>query len=322
MKRILAPVACAISLSACLGSLIGCGGSSAPPPPPPPTTYILTVDSTNPASGVAIAVSPADNNSAGNGTTSFTRTYNTGTSVTLTAPATSGSSTFTSWTGCTSTNSVTCTVSMTANTTVTANYATPPPAYQLTVQSTDPTTGVVIAVSPADDNGSGNGTTIFTRVYNAGTSVTLTAPATSGSSTFSSWTGCTSASTVTCTVSMTASATVTANYVTPVLILPTVTVTPASSAITTLQPLTVTVGVGGGAGNPTPTGSVTLTSGAYTSAATTLANGSAQIVIPAGSLAVGSDTLSASYTPDSASSSTYKTAVGTSSAVRLRCRPR
>jgi len=282
---------------------------------PPPVTYALTVDSTNPASGVAITVSPADNNSAGNGTTSFTRTYNTGTSVTLTAPATSGNNPFSSWTGCTSASSVTCTVSMTANATVTANYA-PPFAYSLTVNSTAPA-GVAITVSPADDNGSGNGTTNFTRTYNAGTSVTLTAPAISGSSNFSSWTGCTSASTVTCTVSMTASATVTANYVTPVLILPTVTVTPASSSITTLQPLTATVAVSGGAGNQTPTGSVTLTSGAYTSAATTLASGSAQIVIPAGSLAVGSDTLSASYTPDSGSSSTYKTATGTSSAVTV-----
>src|SRR5580658_1176284 len=125
MKRILASVACAIALSLCLGGLTGCGGSSGnTTPPPPPTTYALTVDSTNPASGVAITVSPADNNSAGNGTTSFTRTYNTGTSVTLTAPATSGSNTFSSWTGCTSASTVTCTVSMTANTTVTANYAT------------------------------------------------------------------------------------------------------------------------------------------------------------------------------------------------------
>jgi len=116
---------------------------------------------------------------------------------------------------------------------------------------------------------------------------------------------------------MSANATVTANYAAPALIVPTVTVTPASSSITTLQPLEVTVGVSGGSGNPTPTGSVTLTSGSYTSAATTLVSGSAQIDIPAGSLATGSDTLSASYTPDSASSSTYKTATGTSSAVTV-----
>jgi hypothetical protein len=207
---------------------------------------------------------------------------------------------------------------MTANTTVTANYATPPPVtYVLTVDSTNPASGVAITVSPADNNSNANGTTSFTRTYNSGTTVTLTAPATSGSNTFSSWTGCTSASTVTCTELMSANATVTANYAAPALIVPTVTVTPASSSITTLQPLEVTVGVSGGSGNPTPTGSVTLTSGSYTSAATTLVSGSAQIDIPAGSLATGSDTLSASYTPDSASSSTYKTATGTSSAVTV-----
>ena len=77
--------------------IAGCGGGSTTPPPP--TTYTLTVNSTNPASGVAITVSPADNNSAANGSTSFTRTYDAGTSVTLTAPATSGSNTFGSWTG-------------------------------------------------------------------------------------------------------------------------------------------------------------------------------------------------------------------------------
>ena len=93
-----------------------------------PTTmssYVLTVNSANPASGVAIGVAPADNNGATNGTTSFTRTYNAGRSVTLTAPATSGSYGFVSWTGCASSSTVTCTVTMSANTTVTANYNEP-----------------------------------------------------------------------------------------------------------------------------------------------------------------------------------------------------
>jgi hypothetical protein len=61
----------------------------------------------------------------------------------------------------------------------------------------------------------------------------------------------------------------------------------------------VTVTVNGGSGNPTPTGSVTLTSGTYASGAVTLSGGSAMINIPAGSLAVGMDTLTANYTPDS-----------------------
>ena len=94
---------------------------------------------------------------------------------------------------------------------------------------------------------------------------------------------------------------------------PTVTVTPSSSNITTAQPLSVAVTVSGGSGKPTPTGSVTLSSGSYTSAATTLTGGSATINVPAGALAVGANTLKVSYAPDSSSSSTYNSASGTAS---------
>jgi N-acetylneuraminic acid mutarotase len=91
---------------------------------------------------------------------------------------------------------------------------------------------------------------------------------------------------------------------------PAVTVTPTSSSITTAQADMVTVTVNGGSGNPVATGSVTLTSGTYTSGAVTLSGGSAMINIPAGSLAAGPDTLTASYTPDSNSSSIYNGAMG------------
>ena len=95
------------------------------------------------------------------------------------------------------------------------------------------------------------------------------------------------------------------------LITPTVRVMPGESSITTAQSLSVGVAVSGGNGNPIPTGSVTLSSGTYTSAATTLTAGSANINVPAGQLAVGSDTLTATYTPDAGSSSTYNSATGT-----------
>lgn len=98
---------------------------------------------------------------------------------------------------------------------------------------------------------------------------------------------------------------------------PTVTTTLSSSNITTVQTLTATVTVNGGSGNPIPTGSVTLTGGGYTSAVTTLTSGSATINVPAGSLTAGADTLTASYTPDSASSSIYNSAIGTSPAVTV-----
>ncbi|MGA9670577.1 MAG: TIGR03118 family protein, partial [Terracidiphilus sp.] len=98
-------------------------------------------------------------------------------------------------------------------------------------------------------------------------------------------------------------------------ITPTVVVTPSTSAITTAQALSVAIAVSGGGGNPTPTGSVTLTSGTYMSAATTLSSGAATISIPAGSLATGTDTLTASYTPDAASSSTYNSSNGSNSVI-------
>jgi hypothetical protein len=93
---------------------------------------------------------------------------------------------------------------------------------------------------------------------------------------------------------------------------PTVTVTPGASSVTTAQDLNVTVAVAGPAGNPTPTGTVKLTSGSYSSAATALSGGNATIKVTAGSLATGTATLSAAYTPDAAAS-TYKAATGTAS---------
>jgi trimeric autotransporter adhesin len=80
---------------------------------------------------------------------------------------------------------------------------------------------------------------------------------------------------------------------------PTVQVTPSSTNISTLQPLSVTVVVSDGATNPTPSGTVTLTSGNYSSSATSLSNGSATINVPAGSLAAGTDALTANYSGDS-----------------------
>lgn len=63
------------------------------------------------------------------------------------------------------------------------------------------------------------------------------------------------------------------------------------------QPLTVTVNLSNPIG-VAPTGTVTLSSGTYTSAPTAVAASAATITIPANSLAVGSDTLTASYSGD------------------------
>jgi len=105
----------------------------------------------------------------------------------------------------------------------------------------------------------------------------------------------------------TGTSTVTVNRITPL-----VTVSPSLTSMTTTQSITVTVGVSGGSGNPVATGAVVLSGGGYTSAATNLNAGSAAIVIPAGALAVGSDTLTAAYTPDTASAPYYTSATGNS----------
>ncbi len=75
----------------------------------------------------------------------------------------------------------------------------------------------------------------------------------------------------------------------------TVSVVPSASTINSTQALQVAIAVSGGSGSPTPTGMVTLVSGSYISTATSLANGSATIAIPAGTLAPGVDVLEVDY---------------------------
>jgi subtilase family serine protease len=96
------------------------------------------------------------------------------------------------------------------------------------------------------------------------------------------------------------------------MITPTVTVTPPSSSTNLDQPMSVLVSVSGGSGNQAPTGTVVLTSGSYTSAALALQVGFVGITIPALTLAVGNDTLTVNYTPDSVSSTIYYSATGSS----------
>lgn len=93
----------------------------------PPVTRTLTVAS-SPNSAVTITVSPADNNAASSGSTNFSRVYNDGTSVTLTAPATAGGNTFAKWqkNGADFSTNATITVTLDGDHTFTALYTTPP----------------------------------------------------------------------------------------------------------------------------------------------------------------------------------------------------
>jgi hypothetical protein len=100
-------------------------------------------------------------------------------------------------------------------------------------------------------------------------------------------------------------------------IVPKVNVSLSSTSISTAQALSVTVAVSAGSGKPTPAGTVRLSSGSYTSAAKYLASGSATIDVLPGSLAAGSDTVTAAYTPGPASSSTFGAATGTSPEVAV-----
>ena len=88
-----------------------------------------------------------------------------------------------------------------------------------------------------------------------------------------------------------------------------ITVTPEVTTMPFAQNLIVQVAVTCAAG--LPTGTVVLSGGGYTSAPVTLGNGSATFYVQPGSLAVGSDTLTATFTPDSNSSSHYGTIRGT-----------
>jgi sugar lactone lactonase YvrE len=97
------------------------------------------------------------------------------------------------------------------------------------------------------------------------------------------------------------------------LFTPTVTVKPSQSNVAVSQPLTVQITVSGGKGSPALTGSVILQGGGYSSPSATLTGGTATIAIPANSLTTGTETLAASYTPDSAASSSYNTSTGLAS---------
>lgn len=300
---------------------------------PPPTTYTLTVDSTNPASGVAVTASPADVNSKSSGSTSFALTYDSGAAVTLTAPATAGGNAFGSWTGCGSTSGTggtVCSVTVSANTTVTANYTTSTTLITPTVTVTPASPSVntqqsldvtVTVGAPSGDPtptgtvvlSNGNGYTSAATALSGGM-VTITVPAGSLSQGLNTLTGTYTPDSGSSATYNPASGThvVTVNTITP-----TVTVTPQSYTISNSQALQVTVTVAGPSGDATPTGSVTLTSGTYSSGAQTLTSGSVTITIAAGTLPDGSETLTATYTPDTASASLYGTASGTSSAVTV-----
>jgi len=177
------------------------GGQSSPGV----NSFVLTISKSGAGSGSVTADSGtlvwADN--------SGTASYNSGTTVVLTATADSSSS-FDGWSGCDSTSGSTCTVAMNADKSVTATFnQNPAPAvqYTMTVNKSGTGSGSITAdtgpISWADNTG--------TATYGDKTSVILTAAASKGS-TFESWSGCDSTNGSQCTVTMNAARTVTATF--------------------------------------------------------------------------------------------------------------
>jgi uncharacterized repeat protein (TIGR03803 family) len=187
------------------------------------------------------------------------------------------------------------------------------PTVTVTPSAPSITAAQSLSVTVAVSGGSGNPTPTGTVTVTSGSYASSPTPLSSGSATINIPAGSLVVGTDTLTGNYSGDSNYSmatgSNSVTVTVAAPTVTVTPSSSSITTAEALNVTVAVSSGEGSPTPTGTVTLTSGNYASAPTTLFSGSATISIPAGSLAVGTDTLTGSYSGDS----NYSAAAGVSS---------
>ncbi len=194
----------------------------------PVTTYLLTVTK----SGTGAGTVSGGGITCGATCTSTSASYESGTTVTLTATPAAGS-TFAGWSGACTNSTGTCVVSMTAARTVSAAFnLSQVTTYALTVTRSGTGAGTVTSSVGGIDCG-----TACTSSIASGTSVTLTATAAAGS-TFGGWSGaCTG--TGSCIVSMTAARTVNAAF-TAVVADPVLTVTKA--------------GTGGGTVTSTPAG--------------------------------------------------------------------
>jgi hypothetical protein len=102
-----------------------------------PTTHQLNVQS-SPDTGASVTVSPDDIDGFGNGTTNFSRTYNEGTTVSLTAPSTLNTRNFEKWTldGADYSTNLSISVSMNSSHTAVAIYTSGTSSYNLSISAT------------------------------------------------------------------------------------------------------------------------------------------------------------------------------------------
>jgi uncharacterized protein (UPF0548 family) len=134
--------------------------------------------------------------------------YDSGTTVTLTATPATGSL-FTGWSGCDTVSGTTCKVIMSAARAVTATFTLQ--RFTLTVNKASPL-GIGNGTVTSSDGGINCGPTCSAS-YDYGTVVTLTAtPNSLPPSIFNGWSGCDAVSGTTCIVAMSAARSVTANF--------------------------------------------------------------------------------------------------------------
>ena len=157
--------------------------------------FILTVSKTGSGSGTVSATGISCGSDC-------KQAYSSGSSVTLTATAASGS-VFSGWSGGGCSGTGTCTVTMSADTTVTATFTA---FFTLTVSKGGTGSGTVTSSPSGVDCGS-----TCSKSFSSGTSVTLTATP-GGGSVFAGWSGGGCSGTGTCTVTMNATTTVTATF--------------------------------------------------------------------------------------------------------------
>jgi Glycoside hydrolase family 44/Divergent InlB B-repeat domain len=324
-----------VSLSLLALFITACGGGSGGGnTTPPPSKQAPTVTVTPGAQSVTMiqSLSVTVTVSGANGTPTGSVVLSSGSYTSAAATLVNGSASISIPAGALAAGADTLSASYTPDSAGSANYLSATGSGSVTVNKLTPTVSVTpslpsittvqtFTVGVTVSGGAGAPTPTGSVTLTSGAYTSAAATLTSGVAMITVPAGSLAAGTATLTASYTPDAAGSATFaaaggtgsVAVSKATPAVTVTPASPTITTAQSLSVTVAVSDGGGNPTPTGSVTLSSGSYSSSATTLANGSAQITIPANTLTVGNDTLTASYTPDSAGSAIYNSAAGTGS---------
>jgi|HubBroStandDraft_6_1064221.scaffolds.fasta_scaffold17257_2 streptogramin lyase len=190
------------------------------------TSQVLTVTPGGSGSGTVTSSAPDVSGGQINCGSACSASYVTGTTVTLTATAMSGS-TFAGWSGaCAGTDP--CQVTMSAATSVAATFSLIP-SYTLTVGDTGTGTGTVTS----NPSGINCGSTCQAG-YQSGTTVTLIATPAIGS-TFTGWSGSGCSGTGTCQITLSASTSVRAKFVTQSFAL-TVSETGSGSGLVTSSP--------------------------------------------------------------------------------------